>query len=127
LGGELSLEAQVDFTRGWLRSDSSSLPRMPPLRESLRFEYRKSGWLGAVELQRSEAQNQVAARETRTAAFHLLNAAVEAPLETSFASFRLNFKVNNILDQEARVHTSLLKDVAPLPGRNFIFELQAAL
>ena len=27
----------------------------------------------------------------------------------------------NLLDEEARAHTSFLKDVAPLPGRGFAF------
>ena len=28
-------------------------------------------------------------------------------------------RVSNLLDEERRLHTSFLKDVAPLPGRNF--------
>ena len=32
---------------------------------------------------------------------------------------------NNLSDREARPHTSILKDLAPLPGRNFQFGLRA--
>jgi iron complex outermembrane receptor protein len=28
-------------------------------------------------------------------------------------------KGNNLLDEDARRHTSLVKDIAPLPGRNY--------
>ena len=32
---------------------------------------------------------------------------------------------SNLLDEEARVHTSFLKDVAPLPGRGVAFGVRA--
>jgi iron complex outermembrane receptor protein len=31
----------------------------------------------------------------------------------------------NLLDKEARRHTSLVKDIAPLPGRNFSIGVRA--
>ena len=36
------------------------------------------------------------------------------------------FKGTNLLDEDARRHTSLIKDIAPLPGRNFSLGLRAA-
>ena len=38
----------------------------------------------------------------------------------------LFLKVDNLSDQEARVHTSFLKDDAPLPGRGISFGIRGS-
>jgi len=125
--GRFELGGTFDFVRGLDRSHHDWLPRMSPFRESLTLDYRNRGWLGEIELQRSEKQNLLAANELPTDAFTFINLGVEAPIATSFGQYRLMARVNNVFDHEGRVATSVLKDIAPLPGRNFIIGLQAAL
>ncbi|MEJ7932643.1 TonB-dependent receptor [Sphingobium sp. AN558] len=99
-------------------SGEGPAPRIPPLRllgglgvNSPRVDVR-----GEVEW--TDAQRRVAAFETATGGFTIVNAQVnvrpwgmERPL-----SFALS--ANNIFDVDARRHASFLKDFAPLPGRD---------
>lgn len=132
LGGAWTLDAQLDVVYGRDRTHQASLPRMPPLRELLKLEYRRQDkgggipWTAHLEVQRSEAQSQVSSAEERgTPAFTLLNAGLELPF--AGGQWRLNARAQNLLDQTARLHTSFLKEIAPLPGRNFVLSLQAQL
>ena len=40
--------------------------------------------------------------------------------------FVIFVKANNLTDEEARVHQSFLKDVAPLPARGFEFGIRGS-
>jgi len=50
---------------------------------------------------------------------------VSYTLGTKPADFILSLRGTNLLDEEARRHTSFLKDVAPLPGRSATLTLRA--
>jgi iron complex outermembrane receptor protein len=125
--GRFETELQADFVRGINRSQTGNLPRIPPVREGLTLNYKNQGWLGFVQYQRSEQQGLITDNELSTDAYTFINAGVEAPVTTAFGSFRITFRLNNIFDHEGRVHSSFLKDVAPLPGRNAMLSMQASL
>jgi iron complex outermembrane receptor protein len=120
-------EARLDFVRGLNRSDSTNLPRITPLREGLALNYRTNAFAAELELQRSESQGILAPNETPTDAYTFVNLSADAPVTTSFGTFRVLGKLTNLLDAEAKNHVSVLKDLAPLPGRNFVVGLQARL
>jgi iron complex outermembrane receptor protein len=62
--------------------------------------------------------SRTADRETPTPGYTLVNAELEwHPLERR-PGFTLALAANNIFDVEARRHSSLLKDFAPLAGRD---------
>ncbi len=42
------------------------------------------------------------------------------------AEFEVYLKGTNLTDEEARVHTSFLKDIAPLAGRGALLGLRAS-
>ena len=72
--------------------------------------------LGAV---RYAEQDRVAQFETETPGYTLVDAHVAWHGDTSGGNaWELFVDGSNLLDKEARAHTSFLKDVAPLPGRN---------
>ena len=77
-------------------------------------------------MQRSERQTRTAPNETQTDDYTLLNVGVEAPLRVEWGLISVFGRVNNIFNEKARNHVSVIKDLAPLPGRNFIVGLQAA-
>jgi iron complex outermembrane receptor protein len=56
-----------------------------------------------------------------------LNLGFEIPIQSELGSFSVLGRFNNVLDVEARNHVSFVKDIAPLPGRNFVIGLQARL
>ncbi len=59
------------------------------------------------------------------AAWNKLNAGFEVPFAVNSISLSLFGRVNNILDEEARNHVSVIKDLAPLPGRSYSAGIQA--
>jgi len=45
---------------------------------------------------------------------------------TGTQDVRLSLSVLNLLDDDARQHTSFLKDIVPLPGRNVRFSIASS-
>ena len=59
--------------------------------------------------------------------YNLVNGFVTWKAPAGAENVALRFSVLNILDTEARQHTSFLKDLVPQPGRNFRFSITAKL
>ncbi len=128
--GIWEVEAKLDWVRGRNRTDDVNLPRITPFRESLALDYRSNALSAEIEIARSETQNFLAPNETRTPGYTLLNLGAEVPVRLSslgLGALRVTARLNNALDAEARNHVSLLKDLAPLTGRNFVLGIQAQL
>lgn len=98
---------------------AGDVPRIPPL--NIGFELRHSHVNWQAKLRWTEMQNQsdIAANETRTDGYSLLNFYADYHLPFTAAETLFFFKANNLLDEEVRHHASLLKDQAPAPGRAF--------
>jgi iron complex outermembrane receptor protein len=109
----------ADYVEGELAS-GESLPRMPPLRYGTRFEYHSERWLVGVEATRYDDQDEIAPFETETPGYTMTNADVRWRLVGATGmELELFANASNLGDEEARKHTSFVKDVAPLPGRNY--------
>lgn len=118
-GGELDLRVYADYVRGRL-ADGGDLPRMPPLRYGARLQYHNERFLAGLETTRYDAQDRVAAFETATAGYTMVNADLRWRKDTaSGLSLELFVNGSNLTDEEARKHTSFVKELAPLPGRNY--------
>jgi len=113
----LTFDALADVTRAKL-DGGTPVPRIPPLRILGGATLAGSSWSGRVEAEHSFKQDRVSGVETQTAAFTLVNAS--ASWKPALLSNRLSFTLsaNNIFDVNARRHASLLKDYAPLAGRD---------
>jgi iron complex outermembrane receptor protein len=115
----VDLRLFADYVRGELAS-GEALPRLPPLRFGGRFEYENERLLVGLEATRYDDQDEVAAFETETAGYMLLNADLRwRLLGVSGMDLELFASASNLGDEEARKHTSFVKDIAPLPGRNY--------
>lgn len=94
-----------------------NLPRIPPLRILGGLSAEAGPFGGRVEVEHSFAQRDVAAFETPTDDFTLVNASVSwQPFGTDRSTIILS--ANNIFDVDARRHASFTKDFVPLPGRD---------
>ena len=71
-----------------------------------------------MEVEHSWAHRRTAPIETDTAGFTLVNTSIEWKPIAERPELSLSLAANNIFDVEARRSTSLLKDYAPLPGRD---------
>ena len=71
-------------------------------------------------------QDRVAANETTTPGYTLVDAHLAWHRDTPAGhAWEVFVDGSNLLDQEARPHTSFLKDLAPLPGRGIAFGVRA--
>jgi iron complex outermembrane receptor protein len=117
--GEIDLRLYGDYVRGELTS-GEKVPRLPPLRYGARLQYHDARLLAGLETTRYAEQDETAPLEASTPGYTLVNADVRWRLVTE-RGVELEVFVNaaNLGDAEARKHTSFVKDVAPLPGRNY--------
>lgn len=121
---ELDLRLFSDYTEGSL-VDGGNLPRIPPLRLGLGLDYTGSKWTAGINAIRYDEQDELAAFELPTKGYTMLDASIGYRIFTPHVDWNLFLRASNLLDEEARRHTSFLKDLAPLPGRNFTLGVRA--
>lgn len=103
---------------------AGALPRIPADTLTLRLEAESAHWGGYVEHADTAAQRRSATFESDTDGYGLLNAGLAyRPYGDSRITLRLDGR--NLTDEEARAHSSFLKNELPLPGRNLRFTLLA--
>lgn len=93
-------------------------PRIPPLRLLGGLEAQSDRVNARVEVERSFQQSRVMGLETPTNGFTLVNASVQLKPWGPLNPTTLTLSANNIFDVDARRHASVLKDFAPLSGRD---------
>lgn len=113
--------ASYDMVRASF-SEGGRPPRIPGDTLTIGFEAESPHWAASIEHAETGAQRRTAAFETATDGYSLLNAGLAF---RPFADERLILRVDgrNLTDEEARAHTSFLKDELPLPGRNVRFSV----
>jgi len=112
-----------DYIRAEIEDDD--LPRTPPMRFGSELSYVNDGLSADVGFTWYDDQNEVASFETATDGYTLVNASVQYEFGTQGIDWVVFARGENLTDEEARVHTSFLKDQAPLPGRNFTMGVRA--
>ena len=75
---------------------------------------------------RPQSQHEVSPSELPTDGFTMLNIGVSYRLSTGAVSWDLIARGANLLDDQARLHSSFLKDIAPLAGRGAMLALRAS-
>ena len=127
LAGKWELDFKADWMRGLDRTNGGNLPRMVPARGTIGARYQGSLFSADAELQRVEGQSLLAANEVATRGYNWVNLGAEVPVSGIFSGLKAIFRAQNLFNVEARNHISFLKELAPLPGRNFIVGIQGAL
>lgn len=113
---EFRVEGQYDYVRG--DTDLGAPARIPSYSVTGRLVYESPIIDGRIEVRRVGEQDRVADFELPTDGYTLVNA-YAAFKPAALDGVTLFAEARNIGDEEAREHTSFLKDIAPLPGRNF--------
>ena len=113
----VDLELSADYVRGTLEG-GDALPRISPLRAGIGLHYRGPRLWSLVELREVFDQDRVAELEEETEGYTFLNAAIGYRFFLRMTVHELTLRGTNLTDQLARSHTSPLKELAPLPGRD---------
>jgi iron complex outermembrane receptor protein len=123
--GELDLRLFADRVDAELAS-GENVPRIPPLRYGARLSYHSDRLAAGLEAAEYDDQDDIAPFEEPTAGYTFVSADLTWSLTAGEGiDLSLFVRGSNLLDEEARRHTSVVKDVAPLPGRNFAFGVRA--
>jgi iron complex outermembrane receptor protein len=120
----IDLRLFADYVHGKL-SHGGNIPRITPLRFGLEMNHRMGPWTTNVSATRVMRQNHVAELETPTPGYTLVN--VEATYlikKIRSNGIRIFLQGKNLLNEDMRVHTSFLKNFAPLPGRALVVGLR---
>ncbi|MDF4004268.1 TonB-dependent receptor [Luteibacter sp. PPL552] len=116
--GHWDLRVFGDTVRATL-TDGGNLPRTPAGRVGSTVSWKADSLRASVGAVRYMKQDKVAAFETDTAGYTLVNAHVAWTFVNDERSqWEAFVDGNNLTNRTARPATSLFKDVAPLPGRN---------
>ena len=120
-GGIWGIENQFDVVRATF-SDSTNVPRIPPVRVGGGLFWRDANWLTRINLLHAFAQNDIAPiGETPTAGYNLLKAEIsyKTKLDSSWFGARemlVGVVGNNLLNENMRNAVSFTKDQVLLPG-----------
>jgi iron complex outermembrane recepter protein len=122
-GGMFGVEGQYDIVDARF-SDGSYVPRIPPQRLGGGVFWRHENWFARVNLLHAYAQDKIAANETPTGGYDLLNAEISytqklKPSDFGAQEFVWGVAGRNLLDDDIRNHVSFRKDEILQPGRNF--------
>jgi len=116
----LDLRLFADYVRAKLDNDGN-VPRTTPQRFGLEFNHRMGPWAFNLTTIHVLRQNRRAKLETSTPNYTLVNVAANYLIKaTKSLGITVFLQGKNLLNEEIRVHTSFLKDFAPLPGRALI-------
>jgi len=125
-GLQWGLEGQADATRLRIRNFGPA-PLIPPLRLKGAVSASRGTVAGRIEVEHDFARTSTAPLELPTDGFTLVNASIEWHPFADRPDLTLSLAANNLFDVEARRSTSLLKDYAPLAGRDVRLSLNLKL
>ena len=115
-GSQFDVRFTADFVRA--KEGGRSLPRLPEARAGVGLLWASAAWSFGVDYLHAFPQRQVAAHEFNSDGYRLLGATASRVLKFGALEAEAFLRATNLADREARPHTSLLKDLAPLPGRS---------
>ena len=122
---DISADSLVEYVRA--KTDSGNLPRIPPLSVLSGLEAESDRLKLRAEWEYVAEAKNISAFELPTDDYSQVNAFVTWKAPTDSQNVELRLSVLNIFDAEARQHTSFLKDLVPLPGRNVRFSISAKI
>lgn len=100
------------------------LPRIPPMKIINEWTYAANDWQVTGSVHYYAAQNDVAENEEATDSYTLVNLEAQYFLNFNEQELVIYLQGQNLTDEYAQVHSSFLKEDAPLPGQNFSFGIR---
>ncbi|OUS69254.1 ligand-gated channel protein [Pseudoalteromonas sp. A601] len=107
-----------DSTTAKLKDDEN-LPRIPANKIGSELQYTLSDWQFTLTGTHYFEQNDITNYETTTQSYTLFDAQANYQLSVGPVDSEFYINVDNITDELGFVHSSFIKEKAPLPGRNF--------
>ncbi len=119
-GEGFSARAFADMSRGRLEN-AGNLPLQPAIRTGLDLGYREGAWRGSVKVLHAQKQDRLASFENYvTPSYTKVDLDLSYTQVYSGAQLTWFVMAKNLLNQDIRISTSVLRDSVPQPGRHFI-------
>ena len=120
MSGDTHLSMQADYVRGRFDGGGNrEVPRMPPARLGLHLAHHAEQWSVDMSLNHAFKQDKTTSLETATSSYSRLELYGDYRWKVrNDAELLIFLRGANLLDEEIRNHTSLLKNYAPEPGLN---------
>jgi iron complex outermembrane recepter protein len=107
---------QIDLLRATDR-DGKNLPRTAPASAEIGVQFEQLDWLAKLSFKRVAKARNLAPQEEETPGYNWLSLYLQHNWRIAEQELKLWLKGENLLDEFAQNHLSVLKDTAPLPGR----------
>jgi iron complex outermembrane receptor protein len=119
-GEGLSIRGFADTSRGRL-DNMGNLPLQPASRYGVDLGYAQGAWRSGLTILRAQQQDRLATFENSvTPGYTKIDANLSYTQQVGSLQLTWFALAKNLLNQDIRLATSVLKDVAPQPGRSFI-------
>ncbi|AMO72269.1 TonB-dependent receptor [Sphingorhabdus sp. M41] len=115
---DLIADGVADYVRAKISDAGGAVPRIPPLRLLGGIKAHSDNLDLRAEVEWSDSQRKVAAFETPTDGFTMVNASAAWRPFGKEGGVTLLASANNIFDVDDRRHASFTKDYVPLSGRD---------
>jgi iron complex outermembrane receptor protein len=115
--GALAPRVVADYVRAKL-DDGGDLPQIPPLRVGAELVLAQDRFSSGLSVMYYDSQDEVSENELPTDGYTMVDVDFAYRMPSGHRSVLFFLRGQNLLDEDARRHTSPLKDVAPLPGRS---------
>ncbi|QBC33658.1 TonB-dependent receptor [Pandoraea sp. XY-2] len=116
--GNLDLELRGDYTIARNRETGEPLPRIAPLRLTAALAYALGHWGARLEMVHASPQGRVPANDLTTRGYTTLGAALTYQFKAGGAQWLAYLKGENLTNQEVRLASSVLRDIAPQGARS---------
>lgn len=120
--------AFADDSRGTL-DNLGNMPLQPVARLGTTVGYQDANWRSSLSVINASAQNRIASadvsNETATRGYTRVDANISWRQRIGENELTWFASARNLLNEEIRLSTSLLKDYVPQPGRNFLVGVRA--
>jgi len=126
LGDGWSGRAFADYSRGSL-DNLGNLPLQPATRTGFDLTYRTGGWRAGVNVLHAQRQDRLASFEAFvTPAYTKVDTSLTYTHPYQNMQLTWFLMAKNLLNQDIRLSTSVLKETLPQPGRNVMAGLRAS-
>ncbi|HLL76184.1 MAG TPA: TonB-dependent receptor [Pyrinomonadaceae bacterium] len=115
------LNLNFDTVDAELKDTGTPLPRIPPMRGRVGFDWRRGGFSLRPEAVFVKDKNEIFTTETRTAGYSLFNMLASYTLARTHYAHIFSVNAFNLGDRVYRNHLSFIKDLAPEIGRGVRF------
>ncbi|RZQ51410.1 TonB-dependent receptor, partial [Pseudoalteromonas phenolica] len=105
--------------------DDGYLPRIPNNKFGVNYEYTRGKLVTDLTITHYASQDNITAYETTTDSYTLIDLSMQYDLALAGVDMLTYLNIDNITDELGFVHSSVIKEQAPLPGRNIRFGVKA--